>query len=105
MKTKLLTSILFMIASVFYSCSKVTDDNTPGSNTPVNNTALSTSQRRFIISNCSSHSGCHAGAKVNTSVSINEATLELRNAVNPNHNLSICQRSKLQVWVDSEVKQ
>ena len=105
MKTKLLTSIIFMIVTIFYSCSKESDDNTTGNNMQDNNATLTTAQRRFIVSNCSGHGGCHGGAKVYTVGSVSEVNAVLRSAVNPNHNLNICERSKLQGWVNGEVKQ
>ena len=100
MKTKLLTTLLFTIAAVFYSCSKESDNN----NIENNDTAITNAERQIIISNCSNHSGCHAGAKIVTATIMSQVNSVLRSTINPHQNLSSCQRSKLAVWVKGEDK-
>lgn len=102
MKTNLLTLFLFFIASAFYSCSKETEDNNHCSKN--NDTPITTAQRTIIISNCSSHSGCHSGSRVVLAGvgTLNQANSVLKHnskAINP---LSLCDRSKLQDWFQSE---
>lgn len=103
MKTKLLTLIMLIVASVFYSCTKESDNN-PSGNTQ-NNSTISDAERRFIISNCSGHSGCHGGNKLFATGTMEQVTVALGNTIDARHNLSICERSKLQVWMQGEVNQ
>ena len=102
MKTNLLTTLVFLIVSILYSCSKESDDNYSAGNSQDNGT-LTTTQRRIIISNCSGHAGCHSGARVAKAGSMQEATHLLRNSIDINRSLSVCDRNKLQSWFNGEV--
>jgi len=104
MKTKLLTLMLLIVASVFYSCSKESDND--NSKSASGNTAITDSQRQIIISNCSSHSGCHSSSsRMATVVTLEEANTLLRSSINHSSALTICDRSKLQQWFNGEIVQ
>ena len=103
MKTKLLTLIMLIAMSVFYSCSKESDTNPSGN--AQNNSTMSDAERRFIISNCSGHSCCHGGNKAFDTSTMEQVIAALGNTIDAKHNLSSCERSKLQVWMQGEIKQ
>ena len=102
MKTNLLTLIIFAVASVLYSCTKESDNNSASVSTQDNNVPLTNVQRRIINANCSGHGGCHSSARLLNVVSLHDANNLLRSNIDPAHNLSICERSKLQLWFNSE---
>ncbi len=100
MKTNLLTLLIFAIASVLYSCTKESDNNYASQNASDKN-ALTTAERKIIISNCSGHSGCHSGARLTQVVNMQETDFILkRNISTPDYGL--CNRNKLQSWVKGE---
>jgi hypothetical protein len=105
MKTNLLTLLIFVIASVLYSCTKESDDNYPPVDSQSNRTALNIAQRRIIISNCASHSGCHSSSRIMQTGTMGEIMGLMKKSIEPAHNLSVCDRSKMQLWFNCEVNQ
>ena len=104
MKTKLLTLLLFSVASVLYSCTKESDNSVPDG-IKNNDAPLTYTQRRIINSNCSGHGGCHSSARLTNVASLRDANFLLRTAIDRDHQLSACERNKLQLWFNSEGKQ
>lgn len=103
MKTNLLTVLIFAFASVLYSCSKESNEIYSADNSQENSTALTTAQRRIIISNCSGHAGCHSSARLIDAGSMYEVTHLLRGSIDPGHNFSVCEKNKLQLWFNNEI--
>lgn len=99
MKTNLLTLLIFAIASVLYSCTKESDDNYASQNASDN--TLTASERKIIISNCSSHSGCHSGARLTQVANMQETDFLLKKNISSSH-YGLCDRNKLQSWFNGE---
>ncbi len=103
MKTNLLTLLIFAIASVLYSCSKESEDSYASVEAQNNPAKLTTAQRRIIISNCSSHSGCHSSSRVMQTGTMFDMIGLLKSTIDASNSLSICDRSKMQLWFNSEL--
>lgn len=98
MKTKLLSLLLITLSIIIYSCSK--DDDSAVSAPGNGDQSISQAERRFIISNCSSHAGCHS-ARLIKHVTMQEAMDALK-ASHPVHTISVCERDRLHEWITSE---
>ncbi len=97
MKTNLLTVLLFLFSFVIYSCSKEDDSNNSNTSTG----SITESQRRIIISNCSSHAGCHS-SRINHGSTLQEVNVLFKNSASTDHPLSMCQRNRLNEWINGE---